>query len=135
MYLLHIAGILLTLELTGCAHEIALKGVNDHVLGKAIIQFEASSSGVITLEKNDVIYRGPWSAKKIDESGRIAGIFGINSKKYKDYSGGRGNYLRLGKSVLQSEHGEIINCEFKYRGIAVQGTCKSEKETFEFVNK
>lgn len=133
MYLLRMAAILITLA--GCTHEVALQSLDGQFIGRATLKFEGNNSGSISLDRNGEIYQGRWIATKVDEGGKIASTYGIGSKKYKDYQRGSGNYLQSGQSTLQSNQGDILNCEFKYRGTAVQGSCRSETDNFEFINK
>lgn len=132
MRTLLIIGILATL--VGCTHQVALQSPEGQHIGKAMVEFKGNSSGTISLDRNGVIYRGLWTASKIDEGGVIASNYGIGSKKYKDYQRGWGNYLRSGESILQSEQGGILKCEFRYRGTSALGACRSETEMFEFMN-
>lgn len=127
------AGILFAL--VGCTHEVVLQSPDGQHIGTAILEFKSNSSGTISLDRNGVIYRGLWTASKVDEGGIIASTYGIGSKKYIDYQRGWGKYLRAGESILQSEQGNIIKCEFRYYGTSAQGVCRSEAETFEFTDK
>lgn len=131
MRALLMAGFALTF--TACVHSTALQSLNGKHVGKATIAFEGNSSGKLTIERNGIIYRGPWAASKIDESANIAKIYGMHSQRYQNYQRGLGDYQRLGKSTLLSEQGNVLNCEFKYRGSTAQGWCKSDVEQFEFV--
>ena len=133
MRTLLIIGILIAL--VGCTHEVALQNHDGNYIGKATLEFEGNSSGTISLDRNGVIYRGLWTSSKVDEGGMIASNYGIGSKKYKDYQRGWGNYLRSGESIFQSEQGDILKCEFRYRGTSAQGACRSETEMFEFTDR
>jgi hypothetical protein len=125
----------IVIGLVSCTHKVALQTPNGQEIGMATLEFEGNSSGNISLVLNGVIYQGQWKAIKVDESGKIASNYGIGSKKYKDYISGQGNYLRSGQSLLVSENGEKLNCEFKYKGISAHGWCNSDTEKFEFMVK
>lgn len=123
------------ISLIGCTHEVALQNLSGKDIAKAELRYEGNSSGYLVLNKNGVIYKGRWEATKIDESGAIAKSNGIGSRRYKDYLQGRGDYLKSGESILESEGGEILNCYFKYRGSTAHGVCSSDSETFDFMVK
>jgi hypothetical protein len=69
----------------------------------------------------------------VDESRSIAANYGINSRKYQAYSLGNGNYLREGHATLHADQGEILKCEFSYRGVNGRGSCNSGTEKFDIV--
>lgn len=119
----------------GCSHEADLRSPDGQFIGRATVEFEGDSSGNVTLERNGVIYRGLWSASKVDESGKIARSHGLHRQKYQNYQHGCGNYLRSGASTSQSQQGGTLNCEFEYRESAAPGWCKSKTETFEFMEQ
>jgi len=130
---LFLAGI--AIALAGCTQEAHLRSPDGQYIGKATVEFEDNDSGNITLERNGLVYRGPWSAHIVDESRKISGNHGIGSQKYLNYQRGWSSYLRAGQSTLQSSRGDILKCEFKYRATAVYGNCSSEAESFEFVTE
>lgn len=135
MFLLRTAGTLLVIALAGCAHKVSLQTPDGQLIGIASFDYEENNAGNISLDRYGENYRGKWSATKVDESAIIADTYGIGSRKYKEYIRGSGEYLRSGESKLQSDKGDILNCQFKYRGSVIQGTCESNTETFKFINK
>lgn len=126
----------LALTLSACVHETNLQSLDGKSIGKATIEYEGNSSGTITLERNGLIYKGLWTASKVDEGREIAKVYGVNSRRYKDYQRGLGvNYLRRGYSTLESEQGTTLSCEFTYRSASAKGFCNSDNEYFEFVTE
>lgn len=121
--------------LAGCTHDVSLSSPDGKAIGQARLEFDAHHSGSIALRMGDVDYRGGFTEQKVDEGGRIAEAYGLNSRKYKEYRQGNGNYLWRGKAILQSENGTEMQCEFTYRGTRGMGTCRSENDTFDFVGE
>ncbi|HNZ56268.1 MAG TPA: hypothetical protein PL133_05515 [Methylophilaceae bacterium] len=124
----------LSLTLFACVHETKLQSLDGHqTLGRAIITSEGDHAGKIRLERDGKVYSGTWVGTKADESREIARAYGAQSLKYKNYQKGLGSYLRQANTVLQTEQGETLNCEFKYRGTSAKGACQSETDHFEFL--
>lgn len=82
------------------------------------------------MERNGKIYKGLWSASKVDESHKIAKAYGGG---YQNHQRGLGSYLRQGYSTFQSEQGDTLYCEFTYKNVSAKVSCKSDSEYFEFL--
>lgn len=123
----------ISLVVLGCTHQAELKSPDGQAIGKAQLSFSNNNSGTMVLNKNGTIYQGQWVSTKVDESNQIAKRYGIGSKKYQNYLQGKGEYLKSAQSTLKSSNGDVLNCEFRYRGTSAHGWCKSESESFEFI--
>lgn len=125
---------LMAMFVAGCSHDFVLRKPDGTVIGPGTIDFsQGNSAGIAMLEIKGVIYRGHWESHKVDESRSIAAKYGLNSRKYQAYSLGNGNYLREGQAILQSDQGEVLKCEFSYRGVNGRGNCESGSEKFDIV--
>lgn len=123
---------LMAMFVAGCSHDFVLRKPDGTVIGPGTIDYgQSSSAGTVMLSINGVIYRGPLESHKVDESRSIAANDGLNSRKYQAYSLGNGNYLREGRATLHSDHGEVLKCEFSYRGVNGRGNCESGSEKFD----
>lgn len=123
----------ISIVVLGCTHQAELKSPDGKSIGKAQLSFSNNNSGTMVLNKNGTIYQGQWVSTKVDESNQIAKRYGIGSKKYQNYLQGKGEYLKSAQSTLKSSNGDVLNCEFRYRGTSAHGWCKSESESFEFI--
>lgn len=119
--------------LSGCTHEATMKSVDGNAIGQAKLEFGPDDTGMITAKIGDKLYQGRFSERKFDESRRIAAAYGFNSRRYRDYISGSGNYLWIGNATLISEDGSGMQCEFRYRGTQGAGNCQSKIDTFEFI--
>lgn len=118
----------------GCNHDFMLRKPDGTAIGPGVINYGQSNSvGTVTLNINGTIYRGLLESRKVDESAYIAAQYGLNSRKYREYSLGRGNYLREGQATLHSDQGGILKCEIAYRGVNGRGYCESGSERFDVV--
>jgi hypothetical protein len=125
---------LMTIFVAGCSHDFVLRKPDGSIIGPGTIDFsKGNSAGIAMLEIKGVIYRGHWESHKVDESRSIIANYGLNSGKYQAYSLGNGNYLREGQATLHSDHGEVLKCEFSYRGVNGRGSCESGSEKFDIV--
>lgn len=126
--------IALSLTLIACVHETKLQSLDGHqTLGRAVITSDGDSTGKIRLERDGKVYNGAWVATKVDESRELSKAYGAQSLRYKNYQKGSGSYLRQVNTVLQTEQGETLNCEFKYRRTSAKGAYQSETDYFEFL--
>ena len=125
---------LTTMFVAGCSHNFVLRKPDGSIIGPGTIDFsKGNSAGAFVLKINGAIYRGSWESHKVDESRSIIANYGLNSRKYQAYSLGNGNYLREGQATLHSDQGEVLKCEFSYRGVNGHGSCESGSEKFDSV--
>jgi hypothetical protein len=125
---------MLAVLMAGCSSGFAMRKPDGSLIGLGTLDFSAgNSAGAVVLKMNESVYQGSWKSHKVDESSTIIKDYGINSRKYQAYSLGNGNYLWEGKASLHSYQGDILECEFTYRGIDGRGNCKSGSEKFDFI--
>jgi len=126
--------ILFVFLVAGCSHDFVLRKPDGTVIGPGIIDFsQGNSAGIAQLESKGIIYRGHWESHKVDESRSIVANYGLNSRKYQEYSLGRGTYLWEGQASLHSDQGEVLKCGFSYRGVSGRGKCRSGSDEFDFI--
>lgn len=124
----------LSLTLVACVHETKLQSLDgQQTLGRVTITSDGGNAGEIQLERDGKVYSGTWLATRVDESREISRVYGAQSLRYKNYQKGLGSYLHQANTVLRTEQGETLNCEFKYRGTSAKGSCQSETDHFEFL--
>lgn len=119
--------------LSGCTREVELRTPLGDTIGMANLELVGHNDGNAQLVIGDAHYRGSWSWHKVDESGRIAARYGINSRRYQAYSLGRAAYLKQGVARLVSDSGDELLCTFNYRSAVAHGSCTSAQHHFEFV--
>jgi hypothetical protein len=125
---------LMAVLVTGCSHDFVLRKPDGSIIGPGTLDFsKGNSAGAVELEIIGTTYRGSWESHKVDESLSMIAKYGINSRKYWAYSLGNGNYLMEGRATLHSDQGEVLKCEFLYRGVNGQGSCESGSEKFDIV--
>lgn len=117
----------------GCTREITLNSPDGQQLGKATVVLQQEGGGLVTLNRDGVVYQGSWNSAKVDESRNLASRFGMGSRQYQNYKRGWTAPLYRGEAVLQSEKSSMLNCEFLYRGGRGRGHCQSDHEQFAFV--
>lgn len=118
----------------GCSSSFALHKPDGSFIGLGTLDFSAgNSAGAVVLKMNGVVYQGSWKSHKVDESRNIIDNYGINSRKYQAYSLGNGNYLWEGQATLHSYQGDVLKCEFTYRGVNGHGNCESGSEKFDII--
>lgn len=121
--------------LTGCTQDVALRTSDGKPIGQASLVFDSNKVGTLSITIDNVSYHGDWVAEKVDESGSISRRYGMGSRKFNEYVTGRGNDLWQGKAALRSAAGEMIQCDFVYRGAKGSGTCQSATGSFDFVGE
>ena len=119
--------------LSGCTREVELRTPAGDTIGNANLELVGQNDGNAQLVIGEVPYRGRMTWHKVDESGRIAAKYGLNSRRYQAYSLGRAAYLRQGEARLVSDSGDELLCTFTYRGAVGHGNCTSAQHQFEFV--
>ncbi len=125
---------ILAVLMTGCSSSFALHKPNGSLIGLGTLDFSAgNSAGAVVLEMKGVVYHGSWKSHKVDESRAIINDYGINSRKYQEYSLGNGNYLWEGQATLHSFQGDVLKCEFTYRGVNGHGNCESGSEKLDII--
>jgi len=125
---------LVAVFVAGCSHDFVLRKPDGTVIGPGTINYgQSNSTGAVMLNINGIIYRGTLESHKVDESRSVAANYGLNSRKYQAYSLGNGNYLREGQATLHSDRGEVLKCDFSYRGVNGRGSCESGAEKFDVV--
>ncbi len=121
--------------LPGCTRAVDLRATTGDVIGKAYLELVGQNDGNVQLAIQDELYRGRWFVRNVDESGRIAGRYGLGSRQYQNYTLGRTEHLKQGEAHLTSSRGDELICTFTYRGAVARGDCVSDQHQFEFVTE